>query len=230
MAFTYAQIMREASTILQDEGATRWTAPELKAWIDLAVNDIFTAKPTAKVAVVDHPLAAGSKQELDADYAMVIRFVRNTSGAAVSMLNDLTTLDRWQPGWAAGPGADNVRFVFHDPLTPRIFRVAPPATALASLEMEVAVRPTPGAVPEAAPDQIDPTKYVAEVDLPDHYRTAVLHLALYRAFLKDADNPAAAAQAQGNMEIGQKVLTDIIGGEAVASAGARSRTTGPTKG
>ena len=222
MAFTYASVMRQMATILQDAGAVRWTAPEMKEWIDLALVDVFTAKPNAKVAVVQHPLVAGSRQTLKDEYAMALAFLRNSNGGAVQMLDNLDSLDRWQPGWDTLPGSAKVQYVYHSQVTPRIFTVVPPATSAASLEMEVAVAPSPGATP-AGGDASDPAKYTANVDLPDAYKTAVLHFALYRAFMKDGDNQAAVAQAQGHQAIAAKALADLTAGESAITAAARAR-------
>lgn len=222
MAFTYASVMRQMGTILQDAGAVRWTAPEMKEWIDLALIDVFTAKPNAKVEVVQHPLEAGPRQRLSDQYAMVLEFRRNTSGGAVSMIDNLTTLDRWQPGWDTLPGATKIQYVHHSQVTPRIFTVVPPATDTASLEMEVAIAPTAGPAPAPA-DAGDPNKYTANVDLPDAYKTAVLHLALYRAFMKDGDNQAAQSQAQAHQVVAADALSKLTEGEAAITAAARAR-------
>ncbi|MGN7869549.1 phage adaptor protein [Paracoccus sp. 22332] len=222
MAFTYASVMRQMATILQDAGAVRWTAPEMKEWIDLALVDVFTAKPNAKVAVVQHPLVAGSRQTLRPEYAMALAFLRNTSGGAVEMLDNLDTLNRWQPGWDTLPGAAKIQYVHHSQVTPRIFTVVPPATAAASLELEVALAPTPAAGPTGA-SAADMTQYTANVDLPDTYKTAVLHLALVRAFSKDGDNQAAVVQSQGHQAKADKALSDLTAGEAGITAAARVR-------
>lgn len=222
MAFTYASVMREMATILQDVGAVRWTAPEMKKWIDLALVDVFTAKPNVKVMVVQHPLVAGARQTLRPEYAMALAFLRNTGGGAVEMLHNLDTLNRWQPGWDTLPSAAKIHYVHHSQVTPRIFTVVPPAAAGASLEMEVAVAPTPAAGPTGV-NAVDMTKYTADVDLPDAYETAVLHFALYRSYMKDGDNPAAVQQAQVHQTIAAKALSDLTAGEAAITAAARAR-------
>lgn len=222
MAFTYASVMRQMTTILQDAGAVRWTAPEMKEWVDLALVDIYTAKPNAKVTVVQHPLVAGARQTLRDEYAMVLAFLRNSTGGAIQMLDNLETLDRWHPGWDSLPGVAKVQYVYHSQVTPRIFTVMPPATSAASIEMEVAVAPSPGASP-AAGAAADPAAYTANVDLPDAYKTAVLHFALYRAFMKDGDNQAATAQAQAHQAIAAKAIADMTAAEGAITAAARAR-------
>lgn len=222
MAFTYASVMRQMTTILQDAGAVRWTAPEMKEWIDLALVDIFTAKPNAKVTVVHHPLVAGPRQTLRDEYAMVLKFLRNTTGGAIQMLDNTDTLDRWQPGWDSLPGALRIQYVHHSQVTPRIFTVVPPATSVASLELEVAVAPTPVAGPSGGAAS-DPAAYTGNVDLPDAYKTAVLHFALYRAFMKDGDNQASSAQAQAHQAIAAKAISDMTAGESAITAAARAR-------
>lgn len=221
MAFTYSQVMRQMTTILQDAGAVRWTPQEMKDWIDLALIDIYTAKPNAKVTVVQHPLVAGVRQTLNDQYGMVLRFLRNTSGGAIQMLDNLDTLDRWQPGWDTLPGAAKIQYVHHSQVAPRQFTVVPPALATASLELEVAVPPQPAAAPSGGGMAI--TDYTANVDLPDQYRTAVLHFALYRAFMKDGDNQAAVTQAQSHQQIATGALGGITQAEDNLTAGARAR-------
>lgn len=224
MAFTYADVMRRASTILQDESATRYSAIELFDWINQALVDVFTMKANAKTGVVQLPLVAGIQQTLPQEYAALIHIRRNTGGAAVKMLDNLTTLDNWLPGWtnpAVLPNAANVQFVYQDPLTPRNYVVVPGSTGSGTLEAVVAQAPSPGVAPTAAADKLDPTKYIANVDLPDQYQTAVLHFALYRAFLKDGDNAASAAQAQAHQAIGAKAISDITANETAMAPGAR---------
>lgn len=221
MAFTYSQVMRQMTTILQDAGAVRWTPQEMKDWIDLALIDIYTAKPNAKVTVVQHPLVAGVRQTLNDEYGMVLRFLRNTGGGAIQMLDNLDTLDRWQPGWDSLPGAAKIQYVHHSQVAPRQFTVVPPALATASLELEVAVAPKPAAAPAGGGMAI--TDYTANVDLPDQYRTAVLHFALYRAFMKDGDNQAAVTQAQSHQQIATGALGGITQAEDNLTAGARAR-------
>lgn len=222
MAFTYASVMRQMTTILQDAGAVRWTAPEMKEWIDLALVDIFTAKPNVKVTVVQHPLVAGPRQTLRDEYAMVLAFLRNSTGGAIQMLDNLDTLDRWHPGWDTLPGVQRIQYVHHSQVTPRIFTVMPPATTAASLELEVAVAPTAGVAPTGGA-AADPAQYTANVDLPDAYKTAALHFALYRAFMKDGDNQASTAQAQAHQAIAAKALADMTAGESAITAAARAR-------
>lgn len=221
MAFTYASVMRQMTTILQDAGAVRWTPPEMKDWIDLSLIDVYTAKPNAKVTVVQHPLAVGPRQALDEQYGMVLRFMRNTGGGAIQMLDNLDTLDRWHPGWDMLPGAAKIQYVYHSQVAPRQFTVVPPALASASLELEVAVAPQPAAAPTTGGLSI--TDYTENVDLPDQYRTAVLHYALYRAFMKDGDNQAAVAQAQGHQQIAAAAISGITEAENSLVAGARAR-------
>ena len=232
MAFKYADVMRRASTILQDETATRYTAPELHDWINQALVDIFTMKTNAKIAVVQLELVPGIQQTLPQGHAALLHVRRNTAGAAVKMLDNLTTLDNWLPGWTDPvtlPNGGVVQFVYQDPLTPRNFIVVPGSTGVQRLEAVVAQAPTPAPPPANAADRLDPTKYTSNVDLPDQYQTAVLHFTLYRAFLKDADNPASANQAQAHQQIAVKAVTDINANEMAMSAGARvvrNRATG----
>ena len=225
MAFTYADVMRRASTILQDETATRYTAPELHDWIGQALVDIHAMKANAKIAVVQLPLVAGIQQTLPPEHAALLHVRRNTAGASVKMLDNLSTLDNWMPGWTnptTMPNGTVVQFVYQDPLTPRNYIVIPGSTGVGTLEATVAQAPQPGAVPALLADRIDPTKYTAVVDLPDQYQTAVLHFTLFRAFLKDGDNPASANQATAHQQLAAKAVTDIDANERALTAGARA--------
>ena len=48
MSFTAAQVLKRANTILQDTGAVRWTAIELRDWLNEAMRAVISVKPNAK--------------------------------------------------------------------------------------------------------------------------------------------------------------------------------------
>ena len=225
MAYTYADVMRRASTILQDKGAKRYSAAELKDWIDQGLVDIYTMKPNAKTGVVTLTLSAGTEQTLPEQYSMLIEIMGNVGGGRIDLLDNLDTVSEWHPGWDDAtviPNAEKPRYAYHDPDTPRAFTVIPGALATSEIRAKVGMAPVPGAAPTGG-DALDPAKYTATVDLPDAYQTAVLHFALYRAFLKDADNPASATQATAHHEIARAAVAAIDTGERALSAGARER-------
>ena len=105
MAFTAAQVMKRASTILQDAGAERWTAMELHDWLNQALVEVSTMKPNAKTVVATMDLAVGTVQAVPPEYTCLSRVLRNvgagagSGGTAITVLARREILDRQMPGW-----------------------------------------------------------------------------------------------------------------------------------
>lgn len=230
MAFTAAQVMTRASTILQDAGAVRWTNPELHDWLNQALIEIATQKPNARTEVVVLDLVAGTQQELPAEYTTLSRVMRNkrasTGGSAIRTLASREILDAQMPDWQDStklPNAADVAYVIHDLAAPRSFMVVPGNDATGKIEAIVGRNPTPVPTP-ANPLLIN--SYTAEVDLPDIYQGAVLDFLLSRAFSKDSGAPDAAARAVAHYEKATAAIQAISAGDAAMSLSARAAASG----
>ena len=226
MAFTAAQVMKRASTILQDAGAERWTAMELHDWLNQALVEVSTMKPNAKTVVATMNLSAGTVQNVPPEYTCLSRVLRNvgagagSGGTAITVLARREILDRQMPGWqdpAILPNGKTVNMVYQDLAAPRSFWVVPGNDGTGKIEAVFGASPTPAAAPTAPADKLLVDKYVAEVDLPDIYQTILLDLVLFRAFSKDSAAPDAAQRAGAHFEKASAAIQALIQGEAALS-------------
>lgn len=224
MAFTAAQIMSKASTILQDAGAIRWTPPELLTWLNEALIEVAVQKPNARTEVAVLDLVAGTQQELPPDYTTLARVLRNkrvsTGGRAISMIAKRELLDASIPNWQDStqmPNAADVAYVIHDLAAPRSFLVVPGNDGTGKIEAIVGRNPTPVPAP-GNPLLIE--SYTGAVDLPDIYQGVVTDLLLARAFSKDSGAPDAAQRAVAHFQKASAAIQAITAGETAMSPAA----------
>lgn len=209
MAFTAADVMKRASTILQDGDAVHWTAIELRDWLNEAMRAIVTVKPNATAATATLPLVSGTRQTLPAAYTMMHKVVRNTAGKAIRALARREHLDAQIPNWHTNsanglPFSPEVDMVFQDPMSPREFYVVPGNTGAGSVEAIVGFVPTP--IPMPGSGVLDVSNYTAPVPFDDIYQGILLDLVLFRAFSKDSAAPDAAQRAQAHLGLAQNAL------------------------
>lgn len=194
MAVAVSDILGRAAIILNDVGATRWTAPEMLKWVNDGQREIVIHKPSANTETRSIPLAAGTRQNVPTDALQIVRVLRNTGGAAITMV-DREIMNIHVPGWgdeAVWPPSDTVEHAIYDHSTPEIFDVFPSNTGGGQIDVALSV------LPADIPDPVDPTSfdsYTATIEIPDSYRTALVDYVLYRAFSKDAEYPDAAQRA-----------------------------------
>lgn len=215
MAFTAAQVMKRASTILQDAGAVRWTLPELCDWLNEGLRAIVGIKPNAATRTVTLPLVEGTRQALPAQYTMLSRVLRNsgTTGRAVQVLARREILDSQIPGWHSPPYAEMVQYVWQDAMNPREFYVVPGNDASGSVEAIVGVMPEPVPIPATAADALNIESYAVEIALPDLYQNIVLDMLLYRAFSKDGAAADAAQRSTAHLELANAALNMLNSAE-----------------
>ncbi|OOY20885.1 hypothetical protein BMI86_10285 [Thioclava sp. DLFJ5-1] len=199
MPFTAASIMKRASTILQDADAVRWTAVELRDWLNEAQRSIIIAKPNALSKTITIDLEEGTKQPVPDNVAILSRVMRNVSGSgkAIKTLARREILDNQVPNWHSSDGlpfAADVSMVWQDEMGMREFYVIPGNDGTGQIEAIVGVQPTN--VPLPTGDVLDMENYDAELDFDDSYQGILLDLVLYRAFSKDSASPDAANRAQ----------------------------------
>lgn len=195
MAFTAAEVMRKASTILNDAGATRWTLPELLDWLNGATSEIAILKPTATAVTVALELDAGTKQAVPEGYHQILSVIRNTASGKVVTPTTREVIDAQLPGWHSTTVlafATNVSHFINVPEDQKIFYVCPGNDGNGSIEVVASAIPAKIARP---PNPLDLDSYTANVPLGDIYQNAVIDYMLYRAFSKDAAIPGAAQRA-----------------------------------
>ena len=221
MAFTAADVMRRASTILQDADAVRWTATELRDWLNEAMRAIVTVKPNATSVTVTLTLASGTKQTLPANHTMLHKVVRNAGGKAIRTLKRLEIIDAQIPDWHSTVGlpfSAVVDMAFQDPTSPREFYVVPGNTGAGSVEAIVSVIPTP--IPLPATGAMDAGSYTTTVPMDDIYQGILLDLVLFRAFSKDSASPDAAQRAQSHLGLAQASLQALGAAQSTMSLAA----------
>lgn len=210
MAFTAADVMRRASTILQDGDAVHWTATELRDWLNEGMRAIVTVKPNATAATATLPLTQGTKQILPAAYTMLHKAVRNTGGKAIKTLARREILDNQIPDWHSTTGLPFhavVDIVMQDAMSLREFYVAPGNTGSGSIEAIVGFVPVP--IPLPSTGVLDVSSYTTAVPFDDVYQGILLDLVLFRAFSKDSAAPAAAQRAQAHLGLAQAALQGL---------------------
>lgn len=221
MAFTASDVMKRASTILQDDDAVRWTPPELCDYLNDGALEIVAIKPNARTSTVTLSLAAGTRQTLPDQYTMLCDVTRNVSGRAIRRLANRTLMDAQIPGWQSQdtlPFSAQVTNIIHDLADPRTYYVVPGNTGAGQIEAVV------GNLPELVQkpsNLMDMEAYSAEVDLPDLYRNALVDFVLYRAFSKDSGNPGATNRAVAHFQQFTNAITGLAASEAAMSRIAR---------
>lgn len=214
MAFTAKDVMKAASTILQDSSAVRWTNPELLGYLNDAVREIVTIKPNAASETVSIALAEGATQILPDQYTVLSRVLGNTvSKATVQVLDRREILDHMIPGWmnpAQLAFSVDAAYVIHEMTNPRMFLVAPGNDGTGAISAVVGVMPSEIPMP-ASPLSID--SYGAAVGLPDTFRNPIIDYVLYRAFSKDSGLPGAAQRAVAHRQMFDNSIVALSNGE-----------------
>jgi hypothetical protein len=218
MAFTAAEIMRRGSTTLVDPSAVRWTAQEMRDYINEGVRAIIAMKPNAASVTATLALASGTRQVLPVAYTVLARVMRNTvSGQAVTSLDDTVLLDQHIPGWRSAtviPFHKDVTHIIQDPVDLRVYHVLPGNDGSGQIDVIVGQIPTDIPLP-GAPNV--PANYITPVGLPDIYQDALVNFLLYKAYSKDAASPNAQARATAHYTLFDGQVKGIAEAETAMS-------------
>lgn len=191
-------VVRRASDILKDKTGVRWNSDELVRWLNDGQNQIAILRPDAVAAIKPLVLATGFRQTLPATGIKLIDILNNSGGQMTPVRQvKRAELDVLVPGWRAATASATVKHFMHDPRTPRVFEVYPPAAAGASVD--AAYAEFPAAVTEPA-SGLDWNAVAGDIGVPDIYSSVLVDFILYRAFSKDSELTVNAARAQGHYE------------------------------
>lgn len=220
MPFQARHVMSRASIILNDVGAVRWTAPELRNYLNDALREIAIIKPNSVVKTIDLALDEGTEQELPANATLLVRVIKNkVSKKAVSILANREVMDRSVPGWQNStvlPFGQNVVHVIYDIANPRIFHVVPGNDGTGNIEIVVSKLPDMVAMPENN-NNLDIGSYTDEVELDSLYINACIDYVIHAALAKDAGLAGAAARSAAHYQKFRENINMMIQGEVAMS-------------
>lgn len=187
----------ELAQALSDTANARWSADDLRGFINRAMDEVVTVRPDANTVYKSvGPLAEGAEQSLDTlapEALLFVGGVRNmgsdgsTPGAAVANV-DKAAKDAIAPNWSVAKAASSVEEVVWDDNVPRTFWVWPPVPSSPDVHLLVRVALSPTAI--TAGNEGD------AVDLHAAYRQPVHLIALAHAYRVNTD--AASKQLADN--------------------------------
>lgn len=216
---TGTNLAAKASILLLDVGNTRWPLSEILGWINSGQKEIAVYKPNSSVLNAVIATVAGTKQSLPSSAPIGLQLfnvIRNmgtgsTPGAPVTNIN-MDVLNVVVPDWHNPANAAlSVKHYMTDAKEPKTFYVYPPLKdATQKLEVSMGVQPA------------DLATIGDVITVDDIYEPVLLDYIMYRAYLKNGENPGEAALAQQY----QKSYLQAVG----AKAGAETAFAPTTKG
>lgn len=226
MAFTAANVLARVRPTLIDQDGTRWSDSELFLWMTDAVSTILSARPDVFAVIQTVNLAAGTKQVLPAPAYLFLGALRNvnddgTPGRAVRIVSR-EAMDGLNPDWHSATPSKVVRHCIYDSSYLTTFFVYPPNDGTGKLDTSVS--------------QLQPPILESDdtIPLPDNYQVAVVDYVLFRAHMKDSDNPNAPQLASTYLSAFSQFLGITSQSQAAASAnqalqpGDKANTAGAT--
>lgn len=211
-----SDVLSRARPILNDTDNTayRWSDTDLKRYIDDAVRLILTKRPDANTSTSDLVLVPGALQSLDDLHEKLIDVVSNSSGRAVTLIEQ-SVLDAFIPNWRNSTPNDATKHFMYDPRTSREFLVYPPVkTNGLTIKGKVSLKHSVLAESNSA------------IGLRDSYLEHVVCFVLYKAYARDmefAGNTELAASylALFNGMLGDKTMSDNAFAPAMNRKGAQ---------
>ena len=206
-------ILSRVRNILQDNTGVRWTDGEMFDYLSDGQREIANLRPDATATHSNVQLTAGTEQTIPTDGLRLIQVIRNMSGTAtdatgaraISKVN-IGVLNSEEPSWhdpsVAGKAAHGtiVKHFMFDSRDPRNFYVYPGVSGNAYVEVIYSKNPT----------NIGAATDLIQVD--DTFANALMNFALYRAYLKDAENAGNQQRAVNHYQLFAQSLA--IGQEA----------------
>lgn len=202
-------VLERAQIVLQDAGAVRWPLTELVRWLNDGTKAIAFYKPSATATTTNLTLAAGTRQTIPAQYALMIRVVMNKTGASGAVGGKTVTpivreiLDAQKPDWhdpAVVTQKRLVRHVIADSTDPQVFYVYPGNDGNGIIEAVLSRIPAE-IVPSVGADEDDISAYDQSIpELQSIYQQVLIDYILSMAFSKDMQFAGAADRAQAHMQ------------------------------
>jgi hypothetical protein len=172
---TVQNLIDQARTILQDQGAVRWANPEFLSWLQTAYAEIIDKKPQSNSMRLVFACQAGTQQNLPADGALLISVVRNESPTAKAIRPvERAVMDSQNPDWHNTPNTGDVTHYVYEAQSPKVFYVYPQANDGQQISIQYAKIP------------LAHTTTSETIRLDDTYAGLLVDYLLYRAYAKDA--------------------------------------------
>ena len=213
------EVIDRVESVLQDNNV-RWPRTELQHWLNEAYVSIVLLRPDANAVTGTFTCAAGSRQELTAQFSDALSLLDITRNLATSSNKKVirvvarSVLDDQKPTWHTETGTVNIQHYVYNPKHPKEFYVYPPATTSAELEIIYVDSPGRHTLTSA---QLDPTSATVDViKLDDIYLSPITDWILYRAYSKDAEFGANEARAAASYQ----AFTAAIGTKSQVDAAA----------
>lgn len=207
MATTQYDIFQDAAIVLNDTSYRRWTPQILNRHLNRALRALVEIKPSAHTAIAPIALAAGVDQTLSSDtHVQIVRVIRNTASGLPCTPIDREILDASLPQWADTgviAAATDAKHIILDRNEPRDFMVYPSNDGTGSLDMLVALYPTPlddGPIVNTA------SSYTNAIPVGDIYREALTHLTISNALSADLAMPGTAERAMAHLNTARELL------------------------
>jgi hypothetical protein len=185
MPISAQSIIRIAHETLHDVDGVRWPAFELVRYLNIGQREIVRLRPDQKCTTAPVPLVPGHRQQLPAVAMALMDIPNNATGRKRRITKvDVLQLDAVSPDWRSRPGATEIAHFMHDLREPRTFDVFPPAASGAQVDMSYSLYPVDVPVPV---DGFAASSVSGNIDLPDHWESALLDYVLFRAYSKDVE-------------------------------------------
>ena len=194
MTITAQTIIQDCVTIAQDTTSIRWPIDEVCRYFNWAQREVVNYRPDANQVRENVAIVAGAKQTLPSGALKLIDVHANSAGGAMRLTNR-EILDAQMRNWRSTSAATPYHFM-HDPRTPLIFEVYPPASGSSTVDASYSKLPTDITVAATGGTY---TNVTGNLGLPDQFAGAVTDLILYRMYSKDAEYAGNAQRAQAHL-------------------------------
>lgn len=203
---TAEEVVQLAVPTLDDENFDNWTKRELLQYLNDGVRRLVTLAPQQFSTRAVLTLAAGTRQTLPANTAMLLESPRSlhaTTEVPIRALRivDRRALDEYSPGWHVAVAAPAREYAYDPAMDPAVMWVNPPAAADDKAEIVYAANPAA-------------VNLSNDVPVEDRYIPYLVDYILFRAFSKDADY----AGQDGRAEIHRKRFMEAAGDGNTSSA------------
>lgn len=216
-------LISRAKTILQDEDSVRWSLSELQWWLNDGYRETLIIRPDSNTITAEFTCVAGPRQVLTTVFpnaSRLVSVIRNTatlSNKYAVRLVDRRILDDQRKGWYTETATISVEEYMFDARQPKEFLVYPPATTTARLEVAYAQVPTPHTLSDA---ELNNTATAEVIRIDDTFANSLLDYMLFRAYTKDAEQPASASRAVAHFQAFQGSLGVSAQSNAASQPGA----------